>query len=332
MTIQGTTINDLVPSEKALGARVDLVLKEQNPIINSGLAATGPEVDAVLNGGARKQGLAYIEPLDASNVNISTDDINEQGASGKLTADEFNVLRHEQNWAWGYTDLARMVTQYDAKGGIEAGIGQYWNTRFQKTTVSSVKGVQAHIEGVLAYSGTDAALLAKKAAYAGLVSGSTSTDFSMNTVLKAAATALEYQDMFDVMIVHPTLYALFQSQETSGFLTPAQTGTKFATYKGYKLLKSVAFGETQMAIARSGAIAFGARSNEIEINRLANAGTGGGATLLHSRQGFVSHVQGTNYAGSVAPDLTALENAATWELEVAPEHFGFRFIKYKKPA
>lgn len=332
MTIQGTTIADLVPSEKVLGSLIDLVLKEKNPIINSGLAATSEEVTAVINGGARKQGLPFLRPLDASAVNISNDDINEDGDSGKLTADEFTVLRHEQNYSWGYADLARMVTQYAAEGGIRAGIGQYWNTRFQMTTVSSVKGVLAHIEAVLAYSGADADLLAKKAAYVGLVSGSTSTDFAATAVFKAAATAGEYQDMFDTLIVHPTQYAVFQGQESSGYLTAAQTGSKFDSYKGMKLLKSAAFGTQMVVAARSGAIAFGNRANEIEVERLANKGNGGGANLLHSRQGFVSHVQGTNYLGPVAPTNSTLENAASWDLAVDPAQFGFRFIKVKTPA
>lgn len=332
MTIQGTTIADLVPSEKVLGSLVDLELQEKNVLINSGLAATGPEVTAVLSGGSRKQGLPFLNALDATNVNISNDDITDDGDSGKLTADEFTVLRHEQNWAWGTSDLARMVTKYDAQGGIRAGIGQYWNTRTNMTAISSIKGVQAHIDGVLAYSGADADLLAKKAAYAVLVSGSTSTDFAASAVFKAAATAGEYQDMFDTLIVHPTQYAVFQAQESSGFLTAAQTGSKFDTYKGFKLIKTTAFGQNLVVVGRTGGLAFGQRSIEIENERLANKGNGGGADLLHSRLGFVAHVQGTNYAGAVAPSNSTLEDAASWNLAVDPAEFGFRFIKVKTPA
>ncbi|WP_448538533.1 hypothetical protein [Sphingobium yanoikuyae] len=332
MAIVGTTISDLVPSEKAMASRVDLLLPAKNPLINSGLAVGGPEVDAVLpETGSRKQGLAFIKPLDSSEVNISNDNIDQDGSSGKLTADEFTVVRHEHNYAWGYADLARMITAYSIEGGIAAGIAQYWNDRFQKTAIASLKGVQAHIEAVLAYSGTDEAKLAQKAEYAALVTGTNSTNWSMTNVFKSAATANEYQDMFDTMIVHPNMYAKFQSEETSGFLTPAQTGSQFATYKGYKLIKDTSFGDQLTVLARTGGLAFGARTNELENERLANKGNGGGANLLHSRQGYVCHVQGTNYAGSTAPDLATLSLAATWNLAVPAAQFGFRFIKHTKP-
>jgi hypothetical protein len=335
MAITNTTINDLVPSEKALGDLIDVVLQEKNPLVNSGLATTGPEVSAVVSGGPRKQGLPFLLPLDATNVNIGTDNITEAGDTGKLVADEFTVVRHDHNWSWGTSDLARMVTQYDAEGGINAGIGQYWLTRFEKTTVSSIKGVKAHIDAVISAGtvGTPTSdQIAKKDVYAKLLAGTTSTNFAMATVFKSAATAEEYQDMFDSMIVHPTLYAQWQSEEASGFLTASQTGSQFATYKGFKLIKSTSFGETQLVVGRSGGVAFGTGFNEIEKERIANGGKGAGGNIVHSRQSFVSHVQGTNYAGPVAPTLAQLETATSWNLAIDPIDFGFRFISYKKPA
>ncbi|WP_343546577.1 hypothetical protein [Sphingobium yanoikuyae] len=335
MAIVGTTIADLVPSEKAMASRVDLLLPAKNPLINSGLAVGGPEVDAVLpETGSRKQGLAFIEPLDTTKVNISTDDITQDGESGKLTADEFSVIRHEQNFAWGYADLARMITAYGIEGGISAGISQYWNTRFQKTAVASIKGVLAHIEAVIAAGTTGtptAEQVAKKDEYLKLIAGANNTAFSMTNVFKAAATAEEYADMFDTAIVHPNQYAKWQSEESSSFLTPAQTGSQFASYRGFKLIKDTSFGEQMTVFARTGGIAFGARGNEIENERLANKGNGGGANLLHSRQGFVCHIQGTNYAGATAPTLDTLALAATWNLAVPAAQFGFRFIKHAKP-
>jgi hypothetical protein len=327
MAIINTKISDLVPSEKALNVAVNLLLAQKNVLINSGLTARGPEVDAVAGGGPRKSSLAYINPLSTDEVNVSTDVITDEGNIGLMTADEFTVLRHDLNYGWGFTDLQRMVTQYDAQGGVRAGIAQYWNGIYTKLLVSTLKGAKASVNAL-----TGAAGLATKAA----IIKSVSSDFDMAAVYDAAATAGDYADQYNVLIISPARYAKLQAKEANGFVPLSRTNTGFAEYQGYSLIKSTNVDNNDVIVARTGAVAFGegnpAGMVPIELERRANGGNGGGADILHSRRSVVVHPQGMEYKGVVPGKTTNiytnLEAAATWGLEVPQEMFGFRFLTF----
>lgn len=334
MAFTNTKITDLVPSEKVLSGLVNLILAQKNELVTSGLAARGPEVDAVASGGPRKSSLPYLNPLATDAVNVSTDDMSVEGSVGKLTGDEYTVLRNDLNYAWATADLTRLVTQYDAKGGIQAGIADYWNAIFQKYAYASIAGVKAAVDAAIAAGvagGASADVVARGLEMATLKAGVIGTDLSMATIYNSIATSGEYADMFDTLIVSPTQYAKWQGAEANSFVPASKTETGFANYQGFKLIRSKAFGLNTTVACRMGGLAFGTGTvdNALEIERKANAGNGAGGDILHSRQSFVVHPQGTNYLGSVAPTDTQLASAANWDVAVPIEQFGFRFITHK---
>lgn len=317
MAIVNTKITDLVPSEKALDVAVNLILPAKNELVNSGLTARGPEVDAVAGGGPRKASLAYIHPLGTDEVNYSTDAILDEGNIGSMTADEFMVLRHDMNYGWGFTDLTRMVTQYDAEGGIRAGIAQYWASIYMKVLTSTLKGVKG-VVGETEVTG----------------------DFDMQVIYDEAAKAGLLQDQFNVLMVSPGRYAKLQGQEANGFVPKSKTDTNIANYQGFNILRSTTLTADEVVLGRTGALAFGegvpAGLVTTEVERRANAGNGGGADILHSRRSFVVHPQGFGYKGAIptkgngktADAFAHLEAAASWSLEVPEEQVGFRFVKF----
>lgn len=342
MAITNTTITDLVPSEKALEVAVNLLLEQKNELVTSGLAVRGVEVDAVASGGPRKASLQYLNPLDTSAVNVSTDNISDLGDVGKLTAGEFDVLRHDLNYGWGASDLANMVTRYSAEGGIRAGIAQYWRGVFQTIAHNSVMCVYNSINA-LATTGdvdgdgdtdaTDTTLGAANAAIKStLILGSSGTAFSTDLWIDAAATGGMHADQFNMVIVSPKNYATMQKAEGNDFIPASKTDIGFAMYKGFYVLRSQAFGDQMDVVCRAGALAFGTGTPSgmvpFEIERVANGGKGSGATILHSRQSVVCHPQGTSYAGAVAPAPSDLTSASRWKLEVPADQFGFRFVKH----
>lgn len=305
-----TMISDLVPSEKVLGATIDLLMKDANELVTSGVAASGPEVEAVAGGGPRKASIPYLDPLATDEVNIGSDNITTEGQFGKLTGDEFTVLRHDLNYGWSATDLARMVTKYDAKLGIAGGIVQYWNGIYQKLATSSLKGVQA-VNVNLTYG-----------------DGSKALDGAL--IVDATATAEMFMDQFDTLIVSPTTKA--KLRKLSSYVTAGETNLQFDTFGGYKLITSMAFGNTTSVVCRSGALAFGegtpAGMVPTEVERRANSGNGQGGDILHSRRSVVLHPQGFNWTGAVGANYAALETTANWSLEVPVEQVGFRFISH----
>lgn len=321
MAIVNTKILDLVKDEKALDAAVNLILPAKNELVNSGLTARTQDVDAVAGGGPRKASIQYINPLGTDEVNYSTDNILDEGNIGSMTADEYMVLRHDMNYGWGFTDLTRMVTQYDAQGGIRAGIAQYWASIYMKVLTSTLKGVKA-VVGETAVTG----------------------DFDMAAIYDEAAKAGLLQDQFNVLMVSPARYAKLQAQEANGFIPKSKTDTNIANYQGFNVLRTTTLTADEVTIGRMGALAFGegVPSGLIttEIERRANGGNGGGADILHSRRSFVVHPQGFGYKGPIptkgtgktADAFAHLEAKTSWELEVPVEQVGFRFVKFNKAA
>ncbi|MXO94290.1 hypothetical protein GRI62_11855 [Erythrobacter arachoides] len=303
-----------MPNEKVLGNLVNALLPEYNPLINSGLVARAPEVDAVVSGGSRKQGLAFINPLAADEANTASDDLSVQGAYGKLTADEFNAIRLDRNYGWGTSDLTRMVTQYDVKGGIQAGIAAYWARQFELTATSAMVGALAAAPSLTVGDGTAA--------------------FDTDLIIDATVEAGEYMDLFDVLIVSPATKAkMMKMNSANTFVRASDNGIKIDTWGGYKLITSKAFGDDTTIVARSGAIAFGegviAGEVPFEVERVANGGNGQGGDILHSRRSYVVHPQGFSYkATNVAPTNANLEAASAWELAVDAEMVGFRAISH----
>lgn len=308
-----STINELVPNEKVMGATVNIELAKRNPLITSGLSARGPEVNAVANGGPRASSLPYINALSTDEVNHGTDVLTQEGAIGSLTASEYRVLRMDLNYGWGVTDLTRMVTQYDSEAGIGSGVAAYWAGVYQKHGTSAIKGALG--------------------ATAALTIGDGTAALDSDLIIDATADGGEYMDLFDILIVSPATKAKLRKQNAgNSFVPAADARLDFDTFGGYKLIVSKAFGDTMSVVARSGALAFGegqpAGMVPVEKERVANGGNGQGGDILHSRRSVVIHPQGFNYTGAVAPDYATLEDSANWSLAIDREMVGFRAISH----
>lgn len=109
MTIQ-TRIADLAPNPAVLSNIVIKNYKAKNSLVTSGVAVTGPEVDLLMSGGSQIQGLTFVNKVDTTQFNYSSDDFDEKGATGKITGAGYSALRHDLNWGWAYTDLVRVRT------------------------------------------------------------------------------------------------------------------------------------------------------------------------------------------------------------------------------
>ena len=82
-----TRIEDLVGTDA--GALSNLVAKRfaaNNSLVTSGVAVTGPEADILMQGGSAIQKMNHLNKVDTSVFNYSSDDFDEKGATGKITA------------------------------------------------------------------------------------------------------------------------------------------------------------------------------------------------------------------------------------------------------
>jgi hypothetical protein len=302
MAITNTRITDLVPSEKLLGNTVNMLLRTENELARAGILANSPEIDAAASAmGPRKAFIPFLNPLDATVVNYSTDDITDAGDVGKLTADEFCAVRHDVNYAWGTSDLTRMVTQYEAMGGISAGLADYW-----------MKILKRQAENALLAAGSK------------FTFGAGTDAFSLELLIDAAATKGIYADRLTAIVVSPLTYAKMQKMNAGNNFVPASaTDLGFAQFAGFNVIKSARVGNTDSILVGTGALAvgYGTVPVPIEIERVANGGNGGGGDILHSRQSLIVHPQGLSYGAlSGNPELMDdIADGSLWTVAVPDE-------------
>jgi hypothetical protein len=310
MTVQ-TRIADLVPNPGVLANVVTKTFRTNNALVSSGVAVTGPEVDLLMTGGSYIQGLNFINKVDTSTFNYSSDDFDEKGAVGKITAAGYMALRHDLNWGWAYTDLVRLVTKYDVKGGLVSAIPMFWSEVSENLAVASLKGA-----------------LAKTAA---LTSGTTATAFDLDRLIDAAATMDDPRAKKTLFLSRKTL-AKLQKLNSNAYVPAAETDLGFASFAGFGLIITETFGDDTIVVAQDGSIAFGTGviggTTAMEIKRDADAGNGGGGEILRTRLSMVVAPQGFSYTGAAKPGLTGLAAAANWTQVAETKDVGFRAIKF----
>ena len=165
-----------------------------------------------------------------------------------------------------------------------------------------------------------------------LTSGTATTAFDLDLVIDAAATMDDPRARKTLFLSHKTL-AKLQKLNKNAYVPAAETNLGFASFAGYGLILTEAFGDGQIVVAQDGSIAFGAGlvpgTVGMEISRDGDAGNGGGGEILRTRLSIVAAPQGFSYTGAPKPGLTALAAAANWNMVADIKDVGFRAIKFQ---
>jgi hypothetical protein len=313
MTIQ-TRISDLKGAENpGVLSNVSLAkYRVNNSLVTSGLAVTGPEVDLLMSGGSYVQRLNFVNKVDTSTFNYSSDDFDEKGATGKITAAPYDALRHDLNWGWAYTDLTRIVTKFDIKGQLLTNaIPAFWSEVGQNIAVASIKGALAKATTLSAGAVTDT--------------------FGLDALIDASATLDDPMAQKTLLLSRKTL-AKLQKLNKNAYVPAGETNLTFARWGDFNLVVTDAFGDNTTVIVQDGALVFSTGlvpgTIGMEVKRDADAGNGGGGEILRTRMSVVAHPQGFSYLGAAKPGLTVLGAAASWNKVADDAFIGFRAIKH----
>lgn len=317
-----TRIADLVPNPTTLATVVAKTYAAKNTLITSGLAATGPEVDLLMSGGSQVQGLSFINKVDTTQYNHSSDDYDQKGAVGKITAGRYMALRQDLNWGWATTDLVRMITKFYPTGYVEQAIPLFWNEVGENIATASLMGA----------IGSNAALTINN-----------STKALSLEMLVDAETA--FRGGATNIVVNRRGEAAFKKLNINAYVPAKETDLNVANFSGYNLFVKEDLADGEMLVGGNGAVAFASGvipgTIPMEISRSADAGNGGGGEILRTRRSFVVAPQGFNYKGSIAPNLLAstddnaaafansLRNPANWEATGDLEDIAVRLVKFK---
>ncbi|RSV14636.1 hypothetical protein CA235_11190 [Sphingomonas sp. ABOLF] len=315
-----TRLLDLLNAQGGVGVLSPLVAQKFatfNALTTSGIAVGGPEADLLMTGGSQDQGLAYINKVDTTEFNHSSDDYEQKGKTGKITSGRYNAHRFDLNWGWTHTDLLKMITKFDINGHLlSTAIPTYWNEVAENFAVASVKG--------------------SLAADADLTVDGGALPFSVEMIIDAE---VELDGPAENLFVSKRTLAKLKKANAAAYVGPkSDVNIHFAKYADYNLIVTEAFGDDVTVIASNGALVFstGVVPGEIamEYKRDADAGNGGGGEVLRTRRSIVTQVQGMSYVGEIdgvaieKPTLAQLANADMWTRKGDLSLIGIRAIKH----
>lgn len=319
MTVQ-TRISDLVSNPGVLANLVTQNFRYNNSLIASGVAVTGPEVDLLMTGGSQIQRLNYINKVDTSKYNHSSDDYDAKGETGKITATPYDALRQDLNWGWTATDLLKIITKYDANGHAITAIPKYWSEVLENIATASMLGCLRDD--------------------ADLIIGDDNDAFDVDAWIDAAAGFDDPRAQLTAFVTRKS-FAKLKKLQRNDFVPPSLANFNIAQFEGVNIIVTEAFGPNMTVLATAGSLAFGAGQvpGQIagETKRDSDAGNGGGGEVYRTRLSMVAAPQGFSYTGAVKPNLedigdtnyaTSLTNPLNWTKKASDDLVGFRGIMH----
>lgn len=301
-----TTIASLVKSEKALRAQVDVALKATNPLVTSGIAGSGNIPADFMAGGPRKATYQFHNPLDHSKLSVISDDINQQGEISGTSASEYDIVKHNVAMAYGYAQLAAMVTESDPAGQITSRLVEAWVEQYLKIMTATLKGV---------FAASSALTKATGVAF--------SAEAFSDAIIEAQSLKDERIPDFDAAIVSRAQKAVLKKANRNDYVAASDAKTQFDTFQGVQLIETNRVsGLGGVTLASRGSINWADRSlpNDMEIEKYQRAGNLGGAEALFARRSFSAMPAGFTWKGAarsgddLATLLTELGKASNWGL------------------
>lgn len=288
-----------------------------NRFVQSGIETPDPALGAQLLLPGETITLPFTNDLEG-NPEAWTDD-SDISVSG-LTTGVQKAFRMRQAKAFGYTDIAQLVSVSDPANAIASRFASWWARVDQRTLLSVLKGVFANTDIATAKLYDDS-----------------SNEFSASGFLAAISRLGDLQDQtFNKIAVHSAVYAEMKKQQMIDTVQPAGAVTPFGTYNGMTIVVDddlpLENGVATSYIFGNGSVGYSVvnPANGVEIER--EARKDGGRTNIINRRVSTTHVLGTSVAKDFAPAgqtvvQSELELGTTWASVVDPRNI--KVVAYK---
>ena len=340
-----TRITDVVVPE-IFTPYIQTFTEQKARLIQSGLVARDPILDALLAGGGLTFNVPSWDDLDDDADRVSTDTSSVFASADasipagqardpdplKITTQQEIAVRLNRNNSWSSVDLATQLAGADPMDAIGSRVGYYWIRKLQAIFIATWNGVIAD------NTANDSGDYTNDVSGGSFVDGV--TNFTPEAFIDTTLTLGDSMESVTAMMVHSTVYGRMQKLNLIDFIPDARGEISIPTYLGREVL-------VDDGVPRSGTIydtwLFGPGATRLgaspakvptEIERRPGAGNGSGQDVLHSRQQWVMHPTGHAFVGTApngGPSNTGtagddLDEAASWN-RVYPERKQIRFAR-----
>jgi len=307
----------------AFNAAVQEAAIEKNLFLQSGVLVQDERINAMVGVGGMIGELPNFNPLTNDEPNYTTDDPTDLATPAKVDHGTQIYRLANQHKSWSTMDLARQLALADPLGAITSRVGHYWATNSQQRVVSSSMGVLA--DNIANDSGDmvlDASIADGNNATAGNL-------IHADAVIDARATLGDAAGTVTSIAMHSVPYTTLQKLNLIDYIPDARGEISIPTYLGLTVIVddqlSVVAGGTSGFVYTSvlfgqGAFGYGTTPalQPSELERVANAGFGGGQDILHYRNNEIIHPQGfaflsTSITAGISATRAQLEAANQWD-------------------
>ncbi|HHA19844.1 MAG TPA: hypothetical protein ENK70_09075 [Methylophaga sp.] len=306
----------------AFNAAVQEAATELNGFLSSGVLARDARIDEMVGVGGMVGELPNFNPLTNDEPDYVTDNPANLATPANIASGTQIYRLANQHKSWSTMDLARQLALADPLGAIANRIGHYWAVNSQQRVVSSSMGVLAdNIANDAGDMVVDVSIAAGNSAVAANL-------INADAVIDAKATLGDNADSVTAIAMHSVCYTTLQKLQLIDFIPDARGEVSIPTYLGLRVIVDdqldVTAGGTNGFVYTSvlfgqGAFGYGTTPADqpSELERVANAGYGGGQDIIHSRFNEIIHPQGFAFLSSgisagVSATRTNLETAAQW--------------------
>lgn len=311
--------------------------------LESGVMVSDGFFDGIAQAPGDSAELPYWNDLDTvagggSEPNYSSDDPASLATPEKVTQAKQITRKAHVNNAWSAMDLAReLVHGTDPMQQIRNRVDAYWNKQLQSRLVNIMLGV--FNENVANDSGDMVNDISDESG----VGAAAAEKFSRAAFVDAAFTMGDHYKNVGVVLVHSVVFATMVAQDDIDFVRDADGRLGFPTYLGKPVIvddqtpkvagQSDGFRYLTILMG-SAAIALGngTPTVPVEVDRIAEAGDGGGEERLWSRKTWLMHPFGHSNSNTAATgsggnqNNADLANAANWSRTVARKNVPLAFL------
>lgn len=313
---------------------VDEAAKELNVFLRSGVLVPSSQLSMMASVGGRIGELPFHAPLSTGEPDYSSDDPAQFATPDNITTKKMIYRLAAMHKSWSTMNLSRELALMDPLSAITAKIGGWWATAIQNRLLASARGILADND---ANDNDDMFHDISNDSANPITDGER---ISAEAVLTAKQTMGDHAGALTTIAMHSVLYTRLQLQNLIDYIPTSIANVRIPTYLGYTVVVDdgmpaiVGVNRIKYYTMLFAAGAFDSGSGRVlvpsEIERIPNAGNGGGQDVIHTRRSEIIHPYGFQFTSSVVVNESAtiaeLANALNWDRVVDRKQVGMAFL------
>jgi hypothetical protein len=320
------------------GRRTQEAQLQLNRFLNSGIAVNDPLLARQIAQGGNAGVVTSYNALTIGEPNYSSDAPGTTSTPDNISNRTMRFRSAQRNKSWSTMDVARELALEDPVGAITGRMGAFWANDDEQRLLAAFQGILA--DNVANFSSDMLVNVATDS-----VSAITDAErIGGDRVIDGLQTMGDHKDSLTTIVLHSKIHARLQKQNLISVVRNSEGVIQFETYLGKRIIVD----DSMPAVAGTNRITYtcimfgpgavGYAPGQVlvpsEIQRIANAGNGGGQDIIHSRVHNVWAPYGFDFTSTtltgvsgVQANYADLKLAANWSRKDQRKNVPIAFIK-----